>query len=135
MLPAPPQIPQVRYDTSAPLMEREQIEMLLAEDDDAAQFRSLALELLTLFKTDAQEKLATLDAVCRARDQAALRRQVHFIAGSAGNLGMMRLCAFCRGIEQAIDDGVLEDFAACAREIPAEFDLSCQCFARTFDLD
>jgi len=68
MLPAPPQIPQVQYDASAPLMEREQIEMLLAEDDDAAQFRSLALELLTLFKADAQESLARLDAACQARD-------------------------------------------------------------------
>jgi HPt (histidine-containing phosphotransfer) domain-containing protein len=130
-----PQIKNVQYDSSAPLMDREQIDMLLMGDEDEAEVNSLARELITIYEAEAARKLSELDQICRNRDCDALRKLVHFIAGSAGNLGMMRLCAFYRGIERAIDAGVLEDYEACAKFIPLEFDLGCKHFTRTLDLD
>ena len=129
-----PEIENVRYDTAAPVMDREQIDSLLMADDEE-EANSLARELFTLYETESREKLAGLDRICRERDGDALRKLVHFIAGSAGNLGLARLSAFYRGIEQAIDDGVLDDFEACARLIPREFELSCEGFCKALDLD
>lgn len=130
-----PQIENVRYDASAPVMDREQIDMLLMGDEDEAEVNSLARELFTIYQAEAVGKLSELDQICRDRDHDALRKLVHFIAGSAGNLGMLRLCAFYRGIEKAIDAGVLEDYAACARLIPREYELSCRYFTRIMELD
>ena len=129
-----PEIENVRYDISAPVMDREQIDsLLMAEDEEDS--KSLARELFTLYETESREKLAEIDRICRERDSDALRKLVHFIAGSAGNLGLTRLHAFYRGIEQAIDDGELDDFQACARLIPREFERSCKAFCQALDLD
>ncbi|PXA02888.1 hypothetical protein DDZ13_14835 [Coraliomargarita sinensis] len=129
-----PQIENVHYDSSVPVMDREQIDMLLmAEDGDEST--ALARELFHLYESESREKLAALDQICRDRDGDALRRVVHFIAGSAGNLGLMRLSAFYRGIEHAVDDGELEDYEACARLIPREFELSCREFSQSLGLD
>lgn len=129
-----PHIDNVRYDTSAPVMDREQIDMLLMADDDE-ESSSLARELFVLYTTESSEKLTEIDQICRERDSDGLRKLVHFIAGSAGNLGLMRLSAFYRGIEQAIDEGRLEDYEACAKLIPREFELSCEAFRSTMGLD
>jgi HPt (histidine-containing phosphotransfer) domain-containing protein len=129
-----PEIENVRYDISSPVMDREQIDsLLMAEDEEES--KSLARELFTLYETESREKLAEIDRICRERDSDALRKLVHFIAGSAGNLGLTRLDAFYRGIEQAIDYGELDDFQACARLIPGEFERSCEAFCKALDLD
>jgi len=129
----PPLIENVHYNTSEPIMDSEQIDMLLmAEDGDEAS--SLASELFVLYYNESMEKLKSLPGICEKRDAEALQRLVHFIAGSAGNLGLMRLSAFYRGIEQAIDAGELEDYDACAVAIPQEFQLSCQSFRERFGL-
>lgn len=129
-----PQIENVRYDTSAPVMDREQIDMLLMSEDEE-ESNSLARELFTLYETESSKKLTELDQICRERDSDELRKLVHFIAGSAGNLGLARLSAFYRGIERAIDGGVLEDYEACARLIPREFERSCEEFSKALGLD
>jgi len=128
-----PQIENVHYDTSAPLMDREQIDMLLMADDEE-ESHSLAKELFALYETESKEKLTELEQICRERDSDALRKLVHFIAGSAGNLGLARLSAFYRGIEHAIDKGVLEDYEACAKLIPREFELSCREFSQSLGI-
>lgn len=130
----PPHIEHVEYDATLPLMCREQIDMLLMADDEE-ESNSLALELYGLFKTESAVKISQLEQVCRERDGDALGKLVHFISGSAGNLGLMRLNAFYRGIEQAVDDGVLEDYEACAILIPQEFELGCKEFSKALGLD
>lgn len=133
-MPEAPQIENVKYDTSVPLMDCEQIDMLLmAEDEEESD--SLARELFELYKTESEEKLKELPRICRDRDAEGLKKLVHFIAGSAGNLGLLRLSTFYRAIEQAIEDAVLEDFEACARLIPQEFELSCREFSKALHLD
>lgn len=129
-----PYIENVQYDDSAPVMDREQIDMLLMSEDDEEDSQSLASELFMLYKSESDEKLSELDQICENRDGDALRRLVHFIAGSAGNLGLMRLNNFYRGIEHAIDEGVLEDYKSCAELIPREFELSCKEFSRELGL-
>ncbi|MEO0509882.1 MAG: Hpt domain-containing protein [Verrucomicrobiota bacterium] len=128
-----PVIENVFYDTTLPVMDRDQIDMLLMADsgDDGS---ALAAELFELYESESLEKLSELEEVCRDRDAAALRKLVHFIAGSAGNLGLARMSAFYRGIEIAIDGGLLEDFEACAKLIPQEFKLSCKLFREEFGL-
>lgn len=126
-MPEAPVIENVIYDRSAPLVDREHLDMLftLDEDENSSAF---AQELLALYRTEALEKLAGLERICRDRDAVALKKLVHFIAGSAGNLGLIRVSVFCRGIEEAIREGVLQDYEACAKLIPYEFELSCQAF-------
>ena len=128
-----PEIANVEYDTSLPLMDREQIDMLLMADD-GDESNSLAAELFQIYEAESSEKLNDLERICEARDGAALRKLVHFIAGSAGNLGLARLSAFYRAIERAIDGGAMDDFEACAKYIPQEFEQSCEAFRRTFNL-
>jgi HPt (histidine-containing phosphotransfer) domain-containing protein len=130
-----PHVQHVEYDAAAPIMERGQIDMLLMGDESEDETNLLIREIFAIYQTEAVEKLSELDQICRNRDGEALRKLVHFIAGSAGNLGMMRLCAFYRGIERAINAGVLEDYEACAKLIPREYDLGCEQFTRTLDLD
>lgn len=129
-----PQIENVHYESSVPVMDREQIDMLLmAEDEEVST--SLARELFDLYAAESKEKLSELNQICQDEDSDALRKLVHFIAGSAGNLGLARLSSFYRGIERAIDAGELEDFDACARLIPQEFELSCKSFVETLGLN
>ncbi len=130
-----PQVENVHYDISVPVVDCEQLNMLLGIEEGEESVKSLATELFAIYRAESDEKLAELDAICRARDSGALRKLVHFIAGSAGNLGMMRLHEICRGIERAIDAGELKDFEACAKLIPSEFELGCQRFTQTLDLD
>lgn len=124
-MPEAPVIENVIYDSDAPLVDREQLDMLLMLDEDDNS-SALVKELYVLYRTEAIEKLVELERICRECDAAALKKLVHFIAGSAGNLGLIRISVFCRGIEQAIRDGVLEDYEACAKWIPHEFELSCR---------
>lgn len=132
-MPEAPQIENVRYDTSAPLMDKEQIDMLLMAGDEE-ESHTLARELFALYKGESSQRLSEIDQICRNRDSEALSKLVHFIAGSAGNLGLKRLSAFYRGVEHAIDAGILEDYEACARLIPREFELSCEEFSKAMGL-
>jgi HPt (histidine-containing phosphotransfer) domain-containing protein len=129
----PPKIENVEYDESQPVMEREQIDMLLMPEE-GDESNSLAAELFELYEAESSEKLAGLSGVCDARDAAGLRKIVHFVAGSSGNLGLARLSAFLRGVERAIDDGKLEDFEACRVVIPQEFESSCARFREVFGI-
>ncbi|HKK18155.1 MAG TPA: Hpt domain-containing protein [Opitutales bacterium] len=133
-MPEAPKIKNVHYDDSLPLMDREQIDMLLMADDEE-ESDALVRELFALFDTESSAKLDELDRICRERDAEGLRKLVHFIAGSAGNLGLARLSAFYRGIERAIDQGELEDFDGCAKLIPREFELSRGEFKKSLALD
>jgi HPt (histidine-containing phosphotransfer) domain-containing protein len=128
-----PNISEVIYDAELPVMDREQIDMLLMVDD-GEDSTSLVRELFQLFNSESAGKLDNLDVVCQANDLTGLRRIVHFIAGSAGNLGMARLCAFYRGIECAIDENRLTDISNCADVVRTEFKNACEAFIQEFGL-
>jgi HPt (histidine-containing phosphotransfer) domain-containing protein len=126
------QIPGVDYDQTTPVMDREQIDMLLMVDDNEEDSTALVRELFDLFQGESAEKLESLDEVCAANDGDELRQLVHFVAGSAGNLGIARLSVFYRGVEQAIDEGRLTDLSGCAAPIRTAFEDGCKAFGAEF---
>ena len=132
-MPKAPQIAHVDYDSESPIMDRELIDMLLMDDGDGTDL-TLARELFDLFATESARKLDALPAVCAESDTQKLREIVHFIAGSAGNLGLARLAAFYRGIERAIDGGELTDLTGCEAPIRQEFVYARDAFRADFNL-
>ncbi len=114
-------------------MDRDHIDMILMVDEGEDP-NSLIVELFDLFTGESSRKLQTLDAVCEVNDVLELRDMLHFVAGSAGNLGLARLCAFYRGIEQAIEEEELTRVSGCASLIRAEYELACEAFRQAFTL-
>ncbi len=114
-------------------MDREQIDMLIMGDEGDVD-TDLASELFELFQTESTAKLDALTEVCAQGDALALRNIVHFIAGSAGNLGLARLSAFYRGIESAIDSKALTDLSACEEPVRLEFFCARDAFRTEFNL-
>lgn len=130
----PPKIESIEYDSSVPVIDREQLDnLLMAESEEEA--KSLACELYSLYEEEAAKKLSNLDQICRERDAETLKDIMHFVAGSGGNLGLMRMSAFFRAIETAIDEGRQVDFDACAALIPKEFERSCVAFREAYGLN
>ncbi len=133
-MPENTHIEGVCYDPELPVLEREQLEMLLMVDEDEEEGLALVREIFGLFQTESADRLFELDMVCQRNDLDALRKIVHFVAGSAGNLGLARMCGFYRGIEQAIDTGTLTDLGSCAEPIRVEFKNGCEVFKKEFGL-
>jgi HPt (histidine-containing phosphotransfer) domain-containing protein len=132
-MPEAPTIENVHYDINSPIMDREQIDMLLMSDDGDPQ-TSLARELFHLFVNESSAKLEPLPEVCATGDLLQLRNMVHFVAGSAGNLGLARLAAFYRAIERAIDQGRLTDISDVEAPIRHEFGYAREAFRADFSL-
>lgn len=128
-----PQIEQVHYEANCPIMDREQIDMLIMGDEGDAD-TSLACELFELFSNEGAAKLDMLGDACARGDLLQLRNIVHFIAGSAGNLGLARLAAFYRAIERAIDEKQLIDISDCEQPIRLEFECARDAFRADFNL-
>jgi len=126
-------IPGIDFDQSTPVMDRGQIDMLLMVDRGDGDSEALIRTLFRLFKTESAEKLTNLEAVCAANDTAELRKMVHFVSGSAGNLGLAHLAGFYRALEHAIVAGRLNDLGECAIVIRSAFDAGCAAFSEEFD--
>ncbi|MEM1223064.1 MAG: Hpt domain-containing protein [Verrucomicrobiota bacterium] len=131
MKPAP-EISGIEYDTSLPVIDIEQLEMLVLVDEDDEDSHALVRELYDLFNRESSGKLNGLASACQAGDASAVRKIIHFVAGSAGNLGLSRLCAFYRGIEKAIDLGTISDLNLLIGPAVEEFELACKAFTESF---
>lgn len=83
----------------APLIDDEQIEMLIETGEDAAA--ELIEELLNLFVEEAGPKLEDLQNAIQRGDQAEAARDAHAIAGSSANLGALRLSKAARMLEHS----------------------------------
>lgn len=130
-MPDAPSIDHVIYDQTAPILDREQIDMLLMGDEDDVD-TSLAAELFELFSVESSKKLEALPDVCARGDLLQLRNILHFVAGSAGNLGLVRLSVFYRGIERALDQNLLTDISGLRAPICQEFELARTAFRAGF---
>ncbi len=122
-------IPGIDFDQSTPVMDREQIDMLLMVDNGDGDSEALIRTLFQLFRTESAEKLTNLEAVCSANDTAELRRMVHFGSGSAGNLGLAHLSGFYRALDHSIVSGRLNDLSACSFVIRSSFDVRLSSFS------
>lgn len=128
-----PAFENVKYDTSLPVVDRGQMEMLVMSEDPE-EVAGLAKELYDLFVSEADGKVSELASVCGSKDLAGLRKIVHFIAGSAGNLGLLQLSAFLRGLEHEVDAGAVQDFTLCGEIVQREYQTSCAAFVTEFNL-
>jgi HPt (histidine-containing phosphotransfer) domain-containing protein len=127
-----PQIEHVHYDETCPIMDREQIDTLILGDVGDTD-TSLVRELFDLFVNEGAAKLEALPAVCEKGDLLELRNIVHFIVGSACHLGLVRLAAFYRAIERAVDEEQLTDITEVAAPILREFELAREAFREDFN--
>ncbi|MEM7789812.1 MAG: Hpt domain-containing protein [Verrucomicrobiota bacterium] len=127
-----PEIDGVEYDTSLPIIDLEQLEMLVLVDEDDDDSHALVRELYDLFRSESKGKLDGLASACQSGDAPAVRKIIHFVAGSAGNLGLARLCAFYRGIEKAIDLETISDLHLLIGPAVEEFELACEAFSASF---
>ena len=100
----------LEFDSSTPIIDRDQIEMLLGDDGDDGDL-GLVIELFEMFCDEIDEKLSELDEACKNNESNELRKIVHYIGGSAGNLGMFRLSVYYRAIENSIDANELVDLS------------------------
>jgi HPt (histidine-containing phosphotransfer) domain-containing protein len=114
-------------------MDRDQLDMLLMLDEEEDP-TALMGELFELFRSESCLRLNELDRICVENALGDLRKLVHFIAGSAGNLGLARLFTFYRAIECAIVDGSLTDISDAATPIREEFESSSDAFKAEFKL-
>lgn len=70
------------------------------EDAQCAGEPDLIVELIDLYLDDAPKQLSAMkDSISRA-DRIALQRAAHTLKGSSANLGVNRIAALCREIEQ-----------------------------------
>lgn len=127
-----PQIEHVHYDETCPIMDRDQIDTLILGDVGDTD-TSLVRELFDLFSNESAAKLEALPAVCEKGDLLELRNIVHFIVGSACHLGLVRLAAFYRAIERAVDEQQLTDITEVAAPILREFELAREAFREDFN--
>lgn len=104
---------EVPADT--PILDGEQIEMLQAAGED------LLDELIDTFTTECEPRLGMLDMACQAKDTEEIRSHTHFIAGSAANIGLLRLATLCRNIEEQIKESRYTEYGVTHMAVATEF--------------
>ena len=72
-------------------------------DDD-----SFAVEMIEVFLSDAQQRLAAIRTAYANRDSAALAQVTHTLKGSCGHFGARRLMSICAEVERASRSGAME---------------------------
>lgn len=78
-------------------------------------------EVLTVFLSDAPERLDAIDTAIGAGDPQALQRAAHALKGAAGSVGAITLQARCRELEDTAKAGALDGAAALGRAIADEW--------------
>ena len=118
----------LEVDLSIPFIDRNQFDMVFEAGGGGDSGRAMLQELFELFKQVCLERLESLEAVCRDKDLGELRLMIHYVSGSAGNLGMARLHNFCATIEAAIHEQQFDPPPECAKIIRAAFESTCTAF-------
>ncbi|MDX2110722.1 MAG: Hpt domain-containing protein [Verrucomicrobiota bacterium] len=85
-----------------PLLDQEQIDMLIDAGGDSA--RELFNDLERLFVEETGPRLLVIEDALKTGQLIPIAKQVHAIAGASANLGGMRLSAACKAIERKILD-------------------------------
>lgn len=119
------------YESATPLVDREQLDSLLVLSDveDAAQ---LAAEFFSLFQSESERRFADLDGACDSNDITLFRKIIHFVAGSAGNIGLNGLMELYRMVEKDIDSQNISDVSEAAQAVRALYEKSCEAFKSEF---
>lgn len=103
-----------------PILDQAQVELLQSASGDGGA--SLFRELLDLFVSENRPHLEKLSAAIAAGTREGILLHAHAIAGSAANLGGLRLSGLCRSVEATIKSDRDGDFAAAFEVIRVEFE-------------
>ncbi len=98
-----------------PLLDHEQVGFLHDADPD------LLDDLIETFTGVCGPKVDSLPSVAGRREPALLREEIHFIGGSAANIGLFRLAELCRCIEQQIRENRFTAFEQVAAFVQTEY--------------
>jgi HPt (histidine-containing phosphotransfer) domain-containing protein len=118
----------VAFNPETPAIDQEQIDMFVMDENDE-DGRAMVLEVFELFLRESGQRLPELRACCATDDRAGVRKILHFIAGSAANIGLLRLATYFRAVEYAIDeDSVGPLDAAAAAGMVQHYEQACADF-------
>jgi HPt (histidine-containing phosphotransfer) domain-containing protein len=98
-----------------PLLDPEQIALLKSAGE------GLLEELIDTFEAECAPRLQQLQTECAAAALPDIRTSVHFLAGSAANIGLLRFAELCRAIENQIIEERLSAFEAIYPTVATEY--------------
>lgn len=98
-----------------PVLDANQVAMLREAGEE------LIADLLETFEAECAPRLDRIAECCAARDLAGLRENIHFVAGSGANLGLMRFAELCRCIELQIKEGRFRAFDLTPQYVSNEY--------------
>lgn len=122
------EIDGIEYDRDLPLFDGDHFSGVFDPENPDAR-KSLLLEIFGLFREECGSRVEAVERFFGQAADTVYRENIHFIAGSAANLGMARLAGLCRGVEQAIIVGRTFDLSACRVALRREYESSCEAFS------
>lgn len=100
--------PSLALDDNLPVVDVDQVSFLVPTSADED---NMLADLLGIFASESEPRLKQIRLSCETRDNEALKKLVHFIAGSSANLGALRLSTLCRQVEASLNEGVFSGYA------------------------
>ncbi|MGF1451929.1 MAG: Hpt domain-containing protein [Opitutales bacterium] len=98
-----------------PILDADQVEMLKEAGE------GLLEDLIETFREECEPRLELVRQQAEAHNAEGLRAVVHFIAGSAANVGLSRLAELCRSIEYQIKEDRFSAFEETPDYVSTEF--------------
>jgi hypothetical protein len=120
--PPPPAVPDVPAAAGA-VLDPATLQSLRDMQVDAGT--GLFQELLDLFRSDAEPRIAEMRAAIETGDAGALRHAAHGLKGAASNLGAVSLASACLALERMGKAGVMDGAAELMRGIGPEYQRTC----------
>lgn len=83
-------------------------ELAILDDEQVAMLQSAGEgfleDLVDEYSGEVDQRIERISESCRKGDLEALRIDIHYIAGSSANIGLLRLAELCRNIEMQIKE-------------------------------
>lgn len=103
-------------------LDNEQVELLSMAAGDAGN--AFFEDLIETFKNECTPRLERLGDAIAEKSLEEIKRHIHFIAGSAANIGLSRLSRLCRKIEEQCDENTFSAFDQCRQVVSSEVEIS-----------
>ena len=122
------EISGVDYDRSVAIFDLSHFDGIFDPENPKGR-KALLLDIFALFREESGSRVAALESYEGGASDGELREIIHFISGSAANLGLLRLAALCRGVEQAIHEARPFDLEASRLAVRAQYEAACAAFS------